>query len=395
MIDRNEPIYGERLTHKSLSAFLKLTGLPYSTGNKDAKIEAINNAIINKVINESDLKNWKEVNLLYEGNKHVYIIPHEGYNNHDITNELNKLNNKDVHYYEQEPDKTTLILKEKKYKAKYSSITGELENAEETYYFVIIEVLSDVVVIYIDIPTYLYNEYPPTKISNSEELSVTETKIIIDYKKEIESIFNIRYNENRVNEYVDVLNYLWNSINDSITKELEPYTNEIVDDTLAYISHCMTKLNLLSSKEELNGDYIKEVEQEQLKQNLLDQIISLWQYSILEKTDKTFEFENKYGKIINEKFQNKNGSTVKISSQDRPIHKEALHYNVKGTIKNIQKYGCKQLKFTWLSPTKLGDEIMTILEVNRNYFSIFFTRNYDKEEIQYVLSTIGEIKDTV
>lgn len=395
MLTKDDPIYGERLTHKSLTAFLKSHGLSYSVGNKADKIELINKNIENCKINIEEVNEWINRDLLYEGNKHVYILPHDGYNIADIDSKLTGMLNKKVHYYDAQENSVTLILKEKKYKAKYDLNTGKLQNTSEVYYLVVVEILSDIAIVYIDIPTLLFNGEPPSTMKLGEELCIKESKLVAEYIELISQIFEIQVNESRLADYVDVLNFLWESVNEAITNELAPYTNKILDDTMAYTMHCMEKLGLLKSDKELEENQLMKYMQEQSLQHLIDQMISIWQYQIMENSGKEFEFENKYGKIIKEKFKHINGSVVKISSQNMPVYREALHYSVKGTVKNMKRYGCNELKFIWVSPTEVEKEIITILGVSKIYFSIFFTRDYSKEEIKYVLSTIGEIKDRI
>ena len=188
MLNKDDPVYGERLTHKSLNAFLKSRGLSYSVGNKADKIELINKNVQNDKINPQELNEWVNKDLLYEGNKHVYILPHDGYNIEDIETRLKNITNKRVHYYVAQENEITLILEDKKYKAKYDFKKGELKNVNEVSYFVIVAVLSDIAILYIDVPTLLFNEDPPNIMKLGEELSIKESKLVAEYINLIKQI---------------------------------------------------------------------------------------------------------------------------------------------------------------------------------------------------------------
>lgn len=385
LITLTNTLYGKYYCGKSLKMFLKRNNLPFS-GSLDEKVNRINSAIEHGKLTESLISDWHS-KLVLEGNKHMYIysLERDDCNNllaspEIVDNIFNQINNKYFNQIERlsidNNNTINIILKVEMNYCEYDEETGEPIIQKPVAYFVVIDIyLNDnQLIISFDPPTNLYENS-----CNIQDENITSINLSIKYLKFVKNYFKLRTYNNK-EEYIDVLNFMWNEVNAKITESLMPFTQKIQQETEAYVNKCIGNLDVTTS----------------LSEKTIAKLLCLWEWVIISSSKQDFKFENEYGTIITEGFKGKSGANLKFGNKDKNVNYEQLHFDLKGTKISGEAYKCNSLKFSWNNNIcEEKGKINTILECNTSYFRIIFTQYADKEEIDYVLSKINEIKGKI
>lgn len=119
---------------------------------------------------------------------------------------------------------------------------------------------------------------------------------------------------------------------------------------------------------------------------------------IITHSDREFTFENEYGKIVTESFNGKNGQNISSGNKNVGVEESAVHYSLKGPVSDDTTYKCNHLKFVWDTSRITGmnnSEVTTIIDLMKSQFRINFSTHASREEMDYVLSKLNDIKREV